>query len=164
MEEDYDSINRRTTTTKILDGTFDAWNEMQALANSGLATRAKYEEMETHINIDNLIDYFLMHQYMGSRDGPEVFNSNNMRSIRKSRGENPTTWIGMPWDMEASMFEIDVTRNVNVDDPARWCASTPNCARNPEFRLRYADRVRRHCFNGGTLTPARTAEDLGSPR
>jgi hypothetical protein len=60
-EEDYDSINRRTVTTKIIDGTFDAWNEMQALANSGLTTQAKYEEMETHMNIDNLIDYMLMH-------------------------------------------------------------------------------------------------------
>ena len=34
----------------------------------------------------DLIDYMLMHQYMGSRDGPEVFNSNNMRAIRNTRG------------------------------------------------------------------------------
>jgi len=156
-DEDYDSINRRTVTTKILDGTFDAWNEMQALANSGLTTREKYEEMETHMNIDNLIDYMLMHQYMGSRDGPEVFNSNNMRAIRKSRGDNLTTWIGMPWDMEASMFEIDVTRNVNVDDPSTLVRVYTKLRENPEFRLRYADHVRRHFFNGGTLTPARAA-------
>lgn len=154
-EEDYDSINRRTVTTKIIDGTFDAWNEMQALANSGLTTQAKYEEMETHMNIDNLIDYMLMHQYMGSRDGPEVFNSNNMRSIRRSRGDDLTTWIGMPWDMEASMFEIDVTRNVNPDDPNTLVRVYNKLRENPEFRLRYADRVHRHFFNGGALTPSR---------
>ena len=79
VEEDYDVINRRTTTTKILDGTFDAWNAMQDLANSGLETPEKYAAIQEHINVDNLIDYMLMHQYMGSRDGPEVFNSNNMR-------------------------------------------------------------------------------------
>ena len=157
-EEDYDSINRRTVTTKILDGTFEAWNEMQALANSGLTTSAKYEEIETHMNIDNLIDYMLMHQYMGSRDGPEIFNSNNMRAIRKTRGENPTTWICMPWDMEASMFEIDVTRNVNPDDPNTLVRVYNKLRENPEFLLRYADRVHRHCFNGGTLTPDRVAE------
>ncbi len=156
-DEEYDSINRRTVTTKILDGTFDAWNEMQALANSGLTTREKYEEMESHMNIDNLIDYMLMHQYMGSRDGPDVFNSNNMRAIRKSRGDNLTTWIGMPWDMEASMFEIDVTRNVNVNDPSTLVRVYTRLRENPEFRLRYADRVRRHFFNGGTLTPTRVA-------
>ena len=156
--EDYDSINRRTTTTSVIDGTFDAWNQMQALANSGLTTQAKYEEMETHLNIDNLIDYMLMHQYMGSRDGPEVFNSNNMRAIRKSRGENLTTWIGMPWDMEASMFEIDVTRNVNVDDPSTLVRVYNKLRENREFLLRYADHVHRHCFNGGTLTPARVTE------
>ena len=113
--------------------------------------------METHINIDNLIDYMLMHQYMGSRDGPEVFNSNNMRAIRNARGTTPTTWIGMPWDMEASMFEIDVTRNVNVDDPNTLVRVYTKLRENPEFRLRYADRAHRHCFNGGTLTPARAA-------
>ncbi|YCM46396.1 lamin tail domain-containing protein [Verrucomicrobiaceae bacterium 227] len=156
--EDYDAINRRTTTTSVIDGTFDAWNQMQALANSGLTTQAKYEEMETHLNIDNLIDYMLMHQYMGSRDGPEVFNSNNMRAIRKSRGENLTTWIGMPWDMEASMFEIDVTRNVNVDDPSTLVRVYNKLRENREFLLRYADHVHRHCFNGGTLTPARVTE------
>lgn len=160
-DEEYDAINRRTVTTKILDGTFDAWNEMQDLANSGLETQAKYEEMETHLDIDNHIDYFLMHQYMGSRDGPEVFDSNNMRAIRKTRGDNTTTWIGMPWDMEASMFEIDVTRNVNVGDASQQAGSLARVyselRENPEFRLRYADRVRRHCFNGGALTPARVA-------
>lgn len=154
-EEDYDSINRRTVTTKIIDGTFDAWNEMQALANSGLETQEKYEEMETHMNIDNLIDYMLMHQYMGSRDGPEVFNSNNMRAIRRSRGDELTTWIGMPWDMEASMFEINVTRNVNPDDPNTLVRVYNKLRENPEFLVRYGDHVQRHFFNGGTLTPER---------
>ena len=157
-EEDYDSINRRTVTTKIIDGTFDAWNEMQALANSGLTTQAKYEEMETHMNIDNLIDYMIMHQYMGSRDGPDVFNSNNMRVIRRSRGDGLTTWIGMPWDMEASMFEINVTRNVNVDDPSTLVRVYNRLRENPEFLLRYGDHVHQHCFNGGALTPDRVAE------
>jgi hypothetical protein len=157
VEEDYDVINRRTTTTKILDGTFEAWDEMQALANSGLATPEKYAAIQEHMYIDNLIDYMLMHQYMGSRDGPEVFNSNNMRAIRKARGENPTTWIGMPWDMEASMFETNVTRNVNVDDPSTLVRVYTMLRQNPEFRLRYADRVYRHLFHDGTLTPHNSA-------
>ena len=151
-EEDYDVINRRTTTTKILDGTWDAWREMQALANSGLETPEKYEEIQRHIDVDNLIDYMLMHQFMGSRDGPEIFNSNNMRALRKTRGVDATGWIGMPWDMEASMFEIDVTRNVNVDDPNTLVRVYTRLRENPEFRLRYADHVHRHCFNGGPLT------------
>lgn len=156
-EEDYDAINRRTVTTKILDGTFEAWNEMQTLANSGLTTPAKYDEIQNHLDLDNLIDYMLMHQYMGSRDGPEIFNSNNMRALRRSRGDPTTRWIAMPWDMEASMFEIDVTRNVNVDDPNTLVRVYHKLRENPEFRLRYADRVHRHCFRDGTLTPTRTA-------
>ena len=45
-EEDYDVINRRTTTTRILDGTFEAWNALQDLANSGLQTPEKYAEIQ----------------------------------------------------------------------------------------------------------------------
>ena len=157
VEEDFDVINRRTTTTKIIDGTFDAWNAMQDLANSGLETPEKYAAMQDHIDVDNLIDYMLMHQYMGSRDGPEVFNSNNMRAIRKTRGEQTTTWIGMPWDMEASMFEINVTRNINVDDPSTLVRVYNKLRENPEFLLRYADHIHRHFFNGGVMTPARAA-------
>lgn len=152
-EEDYDVINRRTTTTKLLDGTWEAWRDMQALASSGLDTPGKYAQIQRHIDVDNLIDYMLMHQYMGSRDGPEVFNSNNMRAIRRSRGGQPKPWIAMPWDMEASMFEIDVTRNVNVDDPDTLVRVYTRLRENKEFRLRYADRVQRHCFRGGPLSP-----------
>ncbi len=156
-EEEYDVINRRTTTTKILDGTFDAWNAMQDLANSGLKTPEKYAAIQEHIDVDNLIDYMLMHQYMGSRDGPEVFNSNNMRAIRRTRGEMPLPWIAMPWDMEASMFEIDVKRNINVDDPNTLVRVYTRLRENPEFLIRYADHVHRHFFNGGVLTPDRAA-------
>ncbi len=156
-EEEYDVINRRTTTTKILDGTFDAWNAMQDLANSGLETPEKWQAIQEHIDVDNLIDYMLMHQYMGSRDGPEVFNSNNMRAIRRTRGEAPLPWICLPWDMEASMFEIDVTRNINVDDPSTLVRVYTRLRENPEFLIRYADHVHRHFFNHGVLTPARAA-------
>ena len=157
IEDDYDVINRRTTTTKILDGTFKAWDAMQDLANSGLDTPEKYAAIQEHINVDNLIDYMLMHQYMGSRDGPEVFNSNNMRAIRKTRGDDTTTWIGMPWDMEASMFEINVNRNINVDDPNTLVRVYTKLRENPEFLLRYADHIHRHFFNDGVMTPAPAA-------
>ena len=157
VEDDFDVINRRTTTTKILDGTFEAWDAMQDLANSGLEAPEKYAAMQEHIDVDNLIDYMLMHQYMGSRDGPEVFNSNNMRAIRKTRGEETTRWTCMPWDMEASMFEIDVKRNINVNDPSTLVRVYTRLRENPEFLLRYADRVHRHFFNDGTLTPTRAA-------
>ncbi|MGY8686612.1 MAG: chitobiase/beta-hexosaminidase C-terminal domain-containing protein, partial [Verrucomicrobiales bacterium] len=157
LEEDYDVINRRTVTTSILNGTFDDWNAMQDLANSGLETAEKYAAIQEHINLDNLIDYMLMHQYMGSRDGPEVFNSNNMRAIRKKRGDVTTTWIGMPWDMEASMFEINVKRNINVDDPNTLVRVYTKLRENPEFLLRYGDHVHQHFFNGGVMTPERAA-------
>ena len=160
-EEEYDAINRRPVSaggegTHAIDGTKVAWTEMQRLADAGLETPEAYEAIQRHINIDNLIDYMLVHQYMGSRDGPEVFQSNNMRAVRRSRGSADVPWQCMLWDMEASMFEITVTRNVNVNDPDTIVRVYTQLRRQPEFLVRYGDRVRRHCFHGGALTPEGT--------
>lgn len=158
--EDYDSINRRPVSaggagTHAIDGTKDAWNAMQALADSGLETPLKLAAMETHMDLDNLIDYMLVHQYMGSRDGPEVFQSNNMRVLRRSRGEERGLWQCYLWDMEASMFETDVTRNINVNDPDTLVRVYTKLRDNPEFILRYGDHIHRHFFNDGIMTPDR---------
>ena len=160
--EDYDSINRRPVAnggkgSHAIDGTKDAWTAMQELADSGLETPERLAAMEEHMDLDNLIDYMLVHQYMGSRDGPEVFHSNNMRVLRRSRGENPGTWRCYLWDMEASMFEIDVTRNINVDDPDTLVRVYTKLRENPEFLVRYGDHVHRHFFNDGIMTPDRVA-------
>ena len=160
--EDYDSINRRPVAnggkgTHAIDGTKDAWTAMQELADSGLETPEKIAAMEEHMDLDNLIDYMLVHQYMGSRDGPEVFNSNNMRALRRSRGENPGQWQCYLWDMEASMFEIDVTRNINIDTADTLVRVYTELRENPEFLVRYGDHIHRHFFNDGIMTPGPAA-------
>lgn len=160
--EDYDSINRRPVAnggkgSHAIDGTKDAWAAMQELADSGLETPEKLAAMQEHMDLDNLIDYMLVHQYLGSRDGPEVFHSNNMRALRRTRGETPGQWQCYLWDMEASMFEINVTRNINVDDPDTLVRVYTKLRENPEFLMRYGDHVHRHFFNDGIMTPGPAA-------
>ena len=80
-DEDYDALNRRTVTNEAIDGDLIRYNEMQALADQDLSLSQNYELMQRYVDLDNLIDFFLIHQYTTNRDGPEIFNSNNQRAI-----------------------------------------------------------------------------------
>ena len=80
-DEDYDALNRRTSTNEAIDGDLDRYNEMLALADRGLAGPDAYAQMQRYVDLDNLIDIFLIHQYTTNKDGPEIFQSNNQRAI-----------------------------------------------------------------------------------
>ena len=55
------------------------------------------------------------------------------------------------------MFEINVTRNINVDDPDTLVRVYTKLRENPEFLMRYGDHVHRHFFNDGIMTPGPAA-------
>jgi hypothetical protein len=154
-DEDYDALNRRTTTNEAIDGDLNRYNEMLALADRGLASPQAYAEMQRYVDIDNLIDFFLIHQYTTNKDGPEIFQSNNQRAIGSRIGDPKFKFF--VWDMEYSIWEATDFLNINVDVPTSISHVYTKLRENPEFRLRYADRVRRHMFNGGALTPEAAA-------
>ncbi len=154
-DEDYDALNRRTSTNEAIDGDLNRYNEMLALADRGLVNPQAYAEMQRYVDIDNLIDFFLIHQYTTNKDGPEIFQSNNQRAIG-SRIGNPEFKFFV-WDMEYSIWEATDFLNIDVDVPTSISHVYTKLRENPEFRLHYADRVHRHMFNGGALTPAAAA-------
>ncbi|MFN9942894.1 MAG: CotH kinase family protein, partial [bacterium] len=80
-DEDYDAINRRTVTNEAVDGTLEAYNELLRRADEDLT--ASYAAVEDMLDVDDLIDYMLIHQYTVNRDGPCCAESNNMRGLRK---------------------------------------------------------------------------------
>lgn len=160
----YDAVNRRFSV-EVLSGTKAHWDEMIAYTSNLLDSQAEYEAIAEFIDLDNLIDYMLVHQFMQTRDGPDDFGHNNMRLVRRN---NPGgLWRAYAWDMEYSM--IDPAGIRNYDYPFPIYSSVRSGSRditdsiasiyirlkdhNPEFRLRYADRANRHLFNGGALTP-----------
>jgi len=150
-DEDYDALNRRTSTNEAVDGDLNRYNEMLALADLGLASPQAYAEMRRYVDIDNLIDFFLIHQYTTNKDGPEIFQSNNQRAIGSRIGDPKFKFF--VWDMEYSIWNATDFLNINVDVPTSISHVYTKLRENPEFRLRYADRVHRHMFNGGALTP-----------
>ncbi len=170
-EEDYDSLNRRFSV-EVLSGSKTHWDEMIALSAGLLDSPAEYDQLAGYIDIDNLIDYMLLHQYMQTRDGPDDFGHNNMRLVRRNSPPGPFRLY--PWDMEYSMIDSFGTRDYSYPFPVY--SSPRSGARditdsiasvyirlkdhNPEFRLRYADRAYQHLFHGGALAAGNAAERL----
>jgi hypothetical protein len=154
-DENYDALNRRTTTNEAIDGDLNRYNEMLALADRGLAGPQAYAEMQRYVDIDNMIDFFLIHQYTTNKDGPEIFQSNNQRAIGSRIGDPKFKFF--VWDMEYSIWNATDFLNINVDVPTSISHVYTKLRENPEFRLHYADRVHKHMFNGGALTPEAAA-------
>lgn len=164
-DADYDAVSRRFSV-EVQSGSKVHWDEMIAYSDNLLDTREEYETLKReYIDVDNLIDYMLIHQFMQTRDGPDDFGHNNMRLVR--RNNPPGLWQAYAWDMEYSMIDPMGTRNFSYPFPIYSSSRNSNNDitdsiasiyirlkdNNPEFQLRYADRAYKHLFNGGALTP-----------
>lgn len=148
---EYDAINRRVTTNEAIDGTLDAYNEMLAVADQGLSTPEGYAKIQQYLNLDDLIDYMLIHQYTTNQDGPETFQHNNMRGVR--RREPGAQFHFFVWDMEYSIWKATDSWNINVDVPGSVSHVYAKLRENPEFRKRFSDRAKIHLTGAGALTP-----------
>jgi len=162
-DTDYDAVNRRFSV-EVLSGTKTHWDEMIAHSNTLLDSREEYEQLADYIDIDNLIDYMLVHQYMQTRDGPDDFGHNNMRLVRRNNPPGP--WRAYAWDMEYSMIDTTGTRDYTYPFPIYSSSRSGNRDisdsiasvylrlkdNNPEFQLRYADRAYKHLYNSGALS------------
>lgn len=157
-KEEYDVITGGTRdigTTQVKGGNKDAWNQMITIAERGnLANPVNYQELQKYVDFDNLIDYMLTIYYTGNRDAPTIIGGggtpwNFYSNRRRVPGAGFRFYC---WDSEWTLE--DVNRNViefhnGRDNPARVFH---RLLQNPEFRIRVADRVQKHFFNGGCFT------------
>ncbi len=140
--EDYDAM----THDGVRDGDNIAWNAMRSIALGGLSSPAQYAAIQQYLDIDHFIDYMILNIYGGNEDWPHN-NWNATRLRREGAG-----YLFFAWDAERSLEGTGVNR-VNLtgsNNPAEFYAAL---RQNAEFRLRFADRLHRHFFNGGALTP-----------
>ena len=170
-DEDYDALNRRTSTTEAIDGDLILYNEMMSLANSalsaGVTTDEDLAQFERYVAMDDFIDWFIRNQYVTNRDGLSAFDGNNQRAIGSRVGDPQFRFF--VWDMEYSMWSATDNNNIGPglnSPPLAGSQNPPSHAwtvynalqQHPEFLLRYADRVQIHLFNDGALTPEKAAE------
>lgn len=149
-DADYDAINRRTTTNEAIDGTLEAYNTLLARSDADLTVDENYQAVAEMIDLEDLIDYMLVHQYTSNRDGPEQFSHNNMRGVRRRvDGERFRFFV---WDMEYSLWYATDHINIDVDVPGSASHVYARLRSNADFRTLYAERAARHLEEGGALS------------
>ncbi len=154
--EDYDALGWRG----MRDGDWDRWRaEIEAAVFSGVADNENYLALQDYLDVDHFIDYNLIQMFSGNQDWPR----NNWTAVR-NREDGRVYHI--TWDSERSFEGLDHNVVENAWDPLRVMGDPPSffgvLRFNEEFRLRFADRVRKHLFNGGALTPEVTVPDFAS--
>jgi len=157
---DYDVLRHTTVGLEVLAGDTDAWNAALALSDSGLANNAQYLQLLQYVDIDNLIDYMIVNHWIGNEDWPW----HNWYVIRKRVPGAGFKFI--VWDAEHVLKTTAVNRTGVADSgtPAQIYDALRN---NAEFRLRFADHLQKHFFNGGLFytdpDPVRALWDPAHP-
>jgi hypothetical protein len=158
---------------ELREGNRSAWDQMFAQANAGLSGNSAYQRIQGNnpngtrnpaypvlVDVDNLIDYMLVHIYIGGED----WHQHNWWAGRR-RGPESTGFKWFAWDQEISNESL--TRTVSLagarfEDPYY---GRPGPAHiygklldNQVFRWRFQDRVHEVLFNDGPLTAENAAK------
>lgn len=143
---DYDVIKHRDP--EVVQGDLNAWNTLYSLAGPGSQA---YAAVQSYLDLDNFIDYMLLNFYFATGD----WCPNNWYAARKrAAGEGYRFYV---WDAELAFRNDDLTGIAAANSPAYIYSQLKG---NPEFQMRFADRVYRACFQSGPLVPERAIEIL----
>lgn len=160
--EDYDIIKDHD---ELANGQWDAWQNLHSLVRQDIKVDENYyfltgknkdgtenPEIESYIDIDNLIDYMLINFYGGNTD----WDHHNWIVLRNriNPGEG---FKFLAWDQEHVLKETDEN---TTDEYNSGCPSYifQKLTQNAIFKRTFADRVLAHCTNNGLLTPNLNAE------
>ena len=181
--EDYDVVKvdpGRGYNIFATDGTLDAWTRLWQASVNGFASDAAYQAVqgnnpdgtrnpayEVLLDVDNLIDYMLVIFYGGNLDAP-ISNflgntsPNNWFGFRHTNGLTGFRFVAH--DSEHTLLDVNENRvgPFPAGDPATGgglLKSNPQYVfqrlwQNTEFKVRLADRIQKHFFNGGVLSPS----------
>ena len=147
--EDYDVVKHTQDT--VVHGSNTNYVEMINKAAAGLSTDVKYQEILQYVDPVHLADYMIVNYYSGHSDwgGLNWYVSRNRTGADKR-------WRYICWDAEHGIERLS-DNNTGRNDAGRPTALHHDMADNAEYRLLFADRVHRHLFNDGTLTPSNAA-------
>ena len=146
-KDDYDVIS----AGEVKDGTADAWNELLTRAARDLSVPENYDAVLEMLDVDSLIDYMIVHLWGGTTDWPAPGGQFRNWVVGRKREEG-AGFKFFVWDAEYSIQGTSDNR-VNVNDANTPAFIYSRLRANPDFRLLFADRVHKHFFDDGALTP-----------
>lgn len=142
---------------ELQDGTDQDWTNLIVFVNAGIDSEADFQAVAAQVDIDNLIDYMLLHALVEANDWLQDSNPHNWyaahRRANPTNGLPATKWIFLPWDQEISFNRLRTEDRVNVSADQMPSRIYSKLREWPEFRRMYGDRVQKHLFNGGALSP-----------
>ncbi|HUS36344.1 MAG TPA: lamin tail domain-containing protein, partial [Verrucomicrobiae bacterium] len=136
---DYDVVNEGAA----VDGTMTAYNTMLGISVTDLN---QYNLMKTYLDMPQFIDYMLLHFYVGHEDWGL---NKNWYTLRPKDGSSGFKYV--PWDGEMILGDTGINRVSNSDVPSGLHTKLMASA---QYKIDFADRVQKHMFNDGALTPA----------
>ena len=142
-DSDYDSI---LNNTEVIDGDRQRYNSAWRLLRSDLPTKQEFEEFKKQINLNSLFDLLLVNQYM-------AHDEHELRSIGNRSGDADFRFFIQDVD-EGGMMSVRARMTMDEFLPGD---NYRRLTRNAETRMVYADRIHKHLFNGGALTPEAAA-------
>ena len=154
-EKDWDIMK---DYSELQDGSRADWDNLIALVNLGINSESQFQAVAAQVDIDNLIDYMLLHALVEANDWLQINNPHNWygahRHANPTNGLPETKWIFLPWDQEIAFNRLRSDDRVNGLSDESLPSRIYNQLRNyPEFRRMYGDRVQKHLFNNGALAP-----------
>ena len=156
-ESGYDAINSSSAT----NGSMTNFNAMANFTAKRINSPQDFKILEKHLHVDSFIDYMLLNFYIGNRD----WDGHNWRAAGNGPIGQPFRFF--PWDSEFAISpnNAGATQNPNPINNAlstdvtnkngnrRPTGIHQNLKKNNWYKLKFADRVRKHIFNGGPLSP-----------
>ncbi len=159
---DYDVV-KREDYLEAAEGDLTCWNTLLSLSER--ASDNQYYEMiigerpinsdsdpEVLLDVDNLIDYMLINQYMGNLD----WDHHNWIAFR-NREHHTQGFRFICWDSE-NTFSSESNNVLSVNN--RECPTYifNNLMKNRTFLHRYIDRAYKHLSPGGVLSEDKAVE------
>lgn len=153
----------------VTDGDNVAWAQLHSAALAGFASDAAYFAVQgldanglpnatlPLLDVDSVIDYIVLRYYAGDNDAPVNTGvgsgvPKNFYAFRPRDGRFGFQFV--THDAEGTMTGGDVTGPTTAGSTLqyfnpRWLSQ--QLAANAKYRLRFADRVQKHFFNGGAM-------------
>ena len=146
----------------VVDGSVADWQAVLNLANAGVTSEAAYQAIAQRVDIDNLIDYMLLHVFAESEDWPH--HNWFVAHRRETNGLPATKFVCSVWDQELTLDRLVRRNRINVGSSGGEVYGPGRLYQQlrawPEFRRQFGDRVHQHLFNDGALTPSNNVARL----
>lgn len=130
---------------RLLDGTMDAWLELQRTVADG-----DWDRINAILDVNSLIDWSILNGLAGTQD---IRRGGHWRAV--GGGPDRMPWRFYSWDAERALESMNHNTVNPAFDPTGLLGLLDDIE---EFRVRYGDRLHKHLLHGGVLTAERNAE------